>query len=156
MTKKRPEKILLRVTKGALIPADELAQQRLRDKGYKTGDILAATLRKPRNPGYHRFVHAFGQLLVENIDEFTSMNAHTVLKRLQWECGVGCDEMGAKLPGVGYVQIRIPQSLSFESMAEGEFREVFGGLCNHVAEHYWTDLSADEIEGMVEMMENAA
>ena len=43
------ERILLRVERGALVPADAHSQQRLREKGYRVGDVLAAELAKPRS-----------------------------------------------------------------------------------------------------------
>lgn len=149
--RRRPEKIALRVGKGRLEPADGLAAARLRAKGYHVGDIVFATLTKPRNPGYHRLAHALGQMVADNIDEFAGMDPHAVLKRLQMECGVGCEEIAYKVHGMTVVQ-RVPLSLSFESMEEDEFRAVFAGICRHLAATYWPTLTADEIAGMIELM----
>lgn len=149
--RRRPEKIALRVCKGRLEPADGLAAARLRAKGYHVGDIVFATLTKPRNPGYHRLAHALGQMVADNIDEFTGMDAHATLKRLQMECGIGCEEIAYKVHGMTVVQ-RVPLSLSFESMEEDEFRAVFSGICRHLAATYWPTLTADEIAGMIELM----
>jgi len=143
---------MLRVVKGALQPADGYTAQRLRAKGYHIGDILSARLSKPRNPGFHRLAHAFGRLVAGNIDDFHGMDAHAVLKRIQWESGIGCEELGVKVPGVGFAVIRIPKSLSFASMDDGEFRELFRGLARHVAENYWPDLSPEQIEQMAATM----
>ena len=57
------ERILLRVERGALIPADAHSQQRLRDKGYRVGDILAAELIKSCYSGFWRFAHRIGHVL---------------------------------------------------------------------------------------------
>ena len=59
------ERILLRVERGALVPADAHSQQRLQEKGYRVGDILAAELIKPRHPGFWRLAHRIGTLCVE-------------------------------------------------------------------------------------------
>ena len=144
------ERFLLRVEKGCLVPADEYVAQRLRDRQYAKGDVLSASLKKPRNPGYHRLAHAFGAIVAENIEDFAKLNAHAVLKRLQWESGVGCDEMGVLVPGVGRTVVRIPQSLSYSSMDEGRFREVFRGLARHVTDTYWNTLTPEQLEEMVE------
>ena len=153
--KRRPEKIALRVGKGRLEPADGLAAARLRAKGYHVGDIVFATLTKPRNPGYHRLAHALGQMVADNIDEFAGMDAHATLKRLQMECGIGCEEIAYKVHGMTVVQ-RVPLSLSFESMEEDEFRAVFSGICRHLAATYWPTLTADDIAGMIELMPTEA
>lgn len=152
MTKRRPERFALRVVKGGMQPADSLTASRLRDKGYRVGDIVFAEIKKPRSPRFHALAHVFGQMVADNIEDFGGMNPHQVLKRLQWEAGTGCETMGVKIPGVGYHEIRIPRSLSFETMDDGEFREVFRGFARHVAQTYWPDLDEDQIMQMAEVM----
>lgn len=153
--KRKKEQFPLRVIKGGFAPADSLTAERLREKGYRVGDVLMAELRAIRNPRFYRLAHAFGKMCAENIEDFTGMTAHNVLKRLQWESGIGCEEIGVKVPGVGYTLVRMPQSLSFASMDEGEFREVYGGLCAHVAQEYWLEMSAEKVEQMSDMMPEA-
>lgn len=150
--RKKPEKFLLRVVKNGFESADGYTKSRLREKGYNVGDVVLASLTKPRRPKFHRLGHAFGKLVADNIDEFNGMDAHAVLKRLQWEANVECDVMGVKVPGVGFVEVRIPSSLSFASMDEGTFKTLFHGLAWHVAENYWPDLTAEQIEEMASCM----
>lgn len=95
--KKKRERIWLRVVKGALVPADSYAASRLRARGYRTSDILAADLTKPRNPKFNRLVHRIGQLVVANIDAFRGLDAHSAIKRLQWEGNIACDEVGVSM-----------------------------------------------------------
>lgn len=87
------ERFALRVVKGGFAPADSTTSSRLRMRAYRTGDLVFAEFRKPRNPGFHRLAHQLGLLCAENLDAFTGMDPHAVLKRLQLESGVGCDEM---------------------------------------------------------------
>lgn len=143
---------MLRVEKGRLVPADGFTARRLRERGYRVGDLLSASLSKPRNPGFHRLAHQFGALLADNLDEFEGMDAHAALKRLQWEANIGCEEMGVQVPGVGYAMIRIPESLSFASMDEGRFREVYRAMTRWVAKRYWPSLTPEKIEEMAELM----
>lgn len=154
--KRKPETFLLRVEKGALVPADHATTLRLREKGYRPGDELEAELRKARNPGFHRLAHAFGRVLADNLDEFTGIPAHNVLKRLQLETGIACDEMMIKVPGVGACVHRIPRSLSFASMDELEFNEFYTALCRFVAKHYWPGLTEQQVADMAAMMPEAA
>jgi len=150
--KKLPERFLLRVAKGALVPVDGLTESRLREKGYRIGDVLLAALVKPRNPKFHRMMHVFGKMIADNIDEFNGMDAHSVIKRLQYEANVECDLMGVKVPEIGFVEVRTPRSLSFASMDEGTFSETFRALSRYIAENYWHDLSEDQIIEMSEAM----
>lgn len=142
--------ISLRVEKGCLMPADSYASQQLRERGYRVGDIVAGDLRKPRNPAFHRLAHQIGALAAANIEAFSGMNCHAVLKRIQIEANIGCDEVALRFPGVGPCTYRVPRSLAFESMEEGEFRTVIAQICAHLAKEYWPTLSPDQVEQMAE------
>lgn len=116
---------------------------------------MFAEFKKPRNPKFHRLVHAFGEILVQNIEAFEAMNSHSVLKRLQIEAAVGCDEIAVIFPGIGPCTYRIPRSLSFESMDESEFSEVFEGFCRHVSKTYWPSMTPEAIEQLALMQAGA-
>ncbi len=150
MTKR--ERIYLRVSKGALIPADPYAESKLRARGYRMGDLLAAELTKPRNPKFNRLVHQLGQLVIANLDAFSGLDAHKAIKRLQIEGKVACDEIGIHVQGYGMVIQLIPRSLSYESMDEGEYQEAARGISRTIAERYWPDTTPETIERMAECM----
>lgn len=146
------DRVLLRVDRGALVPADAYAVKRLRAKGFKVGDHLLAELRKARNPGYWRLGHRLAELVIQNVPEFEHYtDGHAVLKRLQLESNVACDSI--LLRGeFGMIEHRVPQSMSFANMDEGQWRETFSGLCNWVRKRYWPDMESGEIERMAELM----
>ncbi len=152
--KRRRERIMMRVVKGGLAPADDYSTEALRARKYKVGDIVSAEVSKPRSPGFHRLAHRIGSLCAANIDAFTGMGAHEVLKRMQLEARIGCDEVGYKLPGYGYVTQFVPRSLSFESMSEDEFRPIVKAFCDHIAREYWPSLTPEKIEEMAESFVN--
>jgi hypothetical protein len=81
----------------ALVAATASDADRLKTKGNKIGDLIFARMTKPRNPGFHRLAHAIGKLAVENIPEFSHLDAHTALKRLQIESGAGCDALSVEV-----------------------------------------------------------
>ena len=143
---------MLRVMKGALVPADRRSLELLRERGYAIGDVLAAELRKPRNPGFHRLVHQFGTLCRDNIEAFADLDAHTVLKRLQLEGNIGCDEIALNFPGIGPCSYRVPRSLAYESMDESEFQDVFRAFARHVSKQYWPSMSPEAIADMAGML----
>ena len=146
------ERILLRVERGALVPADAHSQQRLREKGYKVGDILAAELIKPRHPGFWRLAHRIGALCAQNIDAFSSLSPHQAIKKLQFDTGLWCDITETEIPGLGTLVSKQPRSLAFESLDQGEFYELMKGLCGHIAATYWPHLSAEAVQEMAESM----
>lgn len=150
------ERFALRVTTGAFVPADATTIGRLRSRGFKNGDLIFAEFKKPRNPKFHRLAHQLGILCAENLDAFDGCEPHAVLKRLQIEANVGCDEIALVMPGIGPCHYRVPRSLSYESMDEGQFHEVVRGMCRHIASVYWKDLDAEAIENMASAMVEAA
>ena len=174
--KRKPEPVYLRVIQGGLVPADNYAQEQLRSKKFKIGDVVRCDVRKLRNPRFNRLVHRIGQLCAANIEEFTGMDPHKVIKRLQLEGNIYCDEIavkpysilivdsilkavkpildlfGLKLSDDGLLIIRIPISLSFESLDEEEFHDAAKQICRLIAEKYWGNLSPEDIENMANIM----
>lgn len=153
------EKFMLRVKRfqdgGGLVPADDFTTRRLREKRYKVGDLLAAELKKPRSPGYHRYAHRLGQMVVDNIEGFEALNAHQALKRLQLESGLECETMAIKVPGFGMVEQRLPRSLAFESMEDGDFRELIMGLCRYLVQEYWPGENAERVAELARALPEA-
>lgn len=144
------ERILLRVERGALVPADAHSQQRLREKGYRVGDILAAELIKPRHPGFWRLAHQVGTMCVQNIDSFNGLTAHQAIKKLQFDAGLWCDITETEIPGLGVLVSKQPRSLSFENMDQGEFYELMKSLCRHIAENHWPHMTPEQVQEMAD------
>jgi hypothetical protein len=149
--KRKPERVMLRVVQGALEPADQHSRAMLRDRGYKVGDVVAGELKKPRSPGFHRLAHQLGSVIVENIEAFANIPAHVCLKRVQIEGNIGCDEIAINFPNIGPCTYRVPRSLSYESMDEGEFRETIEAMCKYISKTYWPSMTPEKIERMAEM-----
>lgn len=155
---------MLIVRKGCLFPADDIAEEALRTRGYKLNDKVSAVLRKPRNPKFHRLAHVFGKMLVENLEPFENLNSHEALKKIQIEAQIKCKEIliretrtrpqlyTGKVTEMVDVAYLIPKSLSFESMDEAEFREVYRAMAEHISKFYWTDLTPQQVEEMTGVM----
>lgn len=91
------ERIYMRVGKGNFYPADACAQSKLRERGYRVGDLVVVDVCKPRNPKFNGLVHKLGMLIVENIDDFAGMESHAAIKRIQWEGNIACEEIGVSM-----------------------------------------------------------
>lgn len=154
--KKRPKTYLLEVSRGCFKPADGYTERLLREKGYSIGDKVLATLKKPRNPGFHRFAHRMGDLIAQNIEAFHGLDAHETLKRIQIEANIACQEIPVVIPVMGEIRYRVPESLSFENMDETEFRAVIRQMATYIAKTYWPDCEPEEIERMAMVMPEAA
>lgn len=150
--KSKPARIPFRVVEGTLIPADRWAEEELRLKRLKDGDIVYSTINKLRSRKLNRLVHRLGKLCVENIEEFKYTDAHGAIKRLQIEANAACDEIGVLIPGVGTMLYRVPRSISFDSMDEAEFKALGRALSRYISKQYWPALGPEQIELMAESM----
>jgi hypothetical protein len=146
------EKLMFRIGKGVIEPADRFTSEKLRDRKYSIGDIVAVTITKPRNPGFWRLAHQLGTLVAENIEGFDGMQSHKVLKRLQREAMIECDEFVFNVPGCGMVTQYIPRTLAFESMSDEVFHEVYEQMCKWIVKTYWPSETTEGVMAMAEMM----
>lgn len=148
MSKKNDkEKLIFKVAKGSLVPADAYSVEAMRKMGMKIGDSVVVTVTKPRTLEYHKFAHKLGQLIVANINKFNGMSAHDALKKVQIDGEIACKETVADINGIKmkFVQAK---SLSFDSMDEIEFKSVMQKFCEHISETYWPDMEPWQIEEM--------
>lgn len=172
----KPVPVFMRVIQGGFVPADAYAEQQLRDKKFKIGDIVKVFVRKLRNGKFNRKVHRIGKLCVTHIDEFRHMDAHSVIKRIQLEGNIYCDEMaikpsvagmsipkqiismlepilnafGLKLTEDGLLIVRYPQSLSYESMDQADYEDAAKKICRYLSENYLHGLEEWQIEELAE------
>lgn len=172
----KPIPVFMRNTEAGLVPADRFAENQWREKKLKIGDIVKVFVRKLRNGKFNRKVHRIGKLCVIHIDEFRHMDAHSVIKRLQLEGNIYCDEMaikpsvagmsipkqiismlepilnafGLKLTEDGLLIVRYPQSLSYESLDQAEHEDAAKKICRYLSENYWHGLEDWQIDELAE------
>lgn len=164
----------------ALIAATRWDGIAMQERKYRAGDELRAELKKPRNAKFLRLAHALGKMLVEHVEDFRGLDAHSALKRIQRECGCMCDELEidaspivaavlaaaesllgagaakmlrAVLPEIKTVRVREPRSLAFDDMDEGEFAELWESCVAHIKLKYWPDLDESIVEEMASLIE---
>ena len=121
---------------GALVPAHPIDKALLRERKFNVGREIRAELKQRRNVKFHRLIHSVGQLLVENCDGFESMTGHDAIKQVQREAGVMCESMEIDLGSLGKVPVKVPRSIAFDEMDEGEAHELFEGLRKHIEAKY--------------------
>ena len=150
------EKLLFTVSqRGAetvLVPSNEQTQAEVKRRSYKDGDVLANKLTKPRNPGFHRYAHYLGKLVVQNIDSFSHMSEHSALKRLQIEGGIECEIFHVMDANGDAMEYKYPKSLSYESMDQIKFRDAVGAMMDYLIDAYWPAESHDSINNMMDQM----
>ena len=139
----------VRVEKGALVPATARAAKQLNER-VKIGDVVLVELKKVRNPRFNALAHAIGGLCAQNIPAFEGMGSHEVLKRLQLESGISCDEKIAILPDGNEYMVRQSKSMAFDKMDEVEFNGMVMGLCAWVSARWWPTVTAEQVKAMAE------
>jgi len=151
--KSKPEKFAFRYDeKMGLRFGDDYTIRRMKERGYHHEDLLFASISKPRKPWYNRWVHKLGTLCVDNIEPFKYLDAHTSIKKIQWEADIECFHMVVLAKDIGPVDTRWPESISFENMEQGRFEEMFKKMCAYVCETYWPDMDPEQIEEMAKVM----
>ncbi len=164
---------------GCLVPQSWSDQHILRQRKYRTGDVIRATLNHPRNSKFHRLMHQLGTVVKNNVDAFSHLDSHAVVKQLQREAGVCCDiqrinaspivgaimaaaqsilgEAAAKmlaavLPEIKMIDVLTPQSIAYDCMDESDFRLLWDGICHHLIQCYWPTMTVEKITEMAELM----
>ncbi|MEN6641024.1 MAG: hypothetical protein ABFE08_01125 [Armatimonadia bacterium] len=140
----------------ALVASSDIDRAILRQKRVAKGREYRVIVEQARSAKFHRLVHALGQLVVENVDAFAGLDAHAAIKRLQREAGICCEEQEITIPGLGSLTVKVAESLAFDCMDEAAFRQLYQGICAHIAATYWPELPADAVDAMADLMPEVA
>ena len=126
---------------GHLAPLDEKAKSYL--KGLKRDQPVYVTLRKPRNPGFHRKFFALMQIGFDNQEKYDALEAFRkeVTMRAGWY--VEHHHLTGK---ISYEA----KSISFSAMDELEFQELFYKCIDIIIEHFMPGTDRQAIEAEVE------
>lgn len=136
---------------GALVPRYSCDRRIMRERKLRIGTEVRAEIKRPRNPAFHRLAHAIGSLVVDQLPDFESCDAHEAVKRLQRETGVCCETMEIDLGPLGKVPVMVPQSLAFDEMGEEDFQRLVQAIFRLLASKYWSGMSEEAIAELVEM-----
>lgn len=164
---------------GCLVPDSWASQRVMRERKFRTGDQVRATLALPRNAKFFRLVHQLGTLVRQNIPGFEHLNSHEVIKRLQKESGICCHleridagpvveafirasevtlgpvatrMLKAVLPEIKTIDVLSPESIAYDCMDESEFRALWDGICAYLVAAYWPSMSVEQITNMAAAM----
>lgn len=133
------------------VAATDAGRAMLRERGFRLNTRVFAHFTFPRNPRFFRLVHGLGELLGRNLDRFTGKQSHDVIKALQVESGVCCDQTKTDLPDGGQLIHTKAQSLSYYSMGEDKFKAFWTGVCAYVIAHDWPTLTEERLTEMAEI-----
>ena len=127
-----------------LVPCDTFTRQWI--LGAKDDGLLWVNVKRPRSPHFHRAVHMLSKWLGENVEKFSGMSPHDVLKTVQLESRLHCKAMALDVPNYGRIMHLIPESIDFETLDETEFRSLIDSLADYVRDNYCPDFSLDLLD----------
>lgn len=111
-----------------LVATDPIDMRSMAERGFNVGaEVKADNLRHARNPQFFRLAHRLGGFLADHTDLFHGLTQHDALKSLQLKSGIGVLEEEFTLPDLGVCHRRVADSLNFDDMDEGRFRELWDG-----------------------------
>ncbi|NTU49577.1 MAG: DUF1367 family protein [Desulfobulbaceae bacterium] len=144
-------KITLKVMQGSIVPADEESKAYI-NAHFRAGDYMLVEVKRARNVRFHRYAHALGKLLAENIETFSGMDGHSVIKTIQREAEIECEITRVILPGFSEMKAITPRSIAFESMGQDAFHSLMRRICDFVSATYWPTMNPEAIDNLVLMM----
>lgn len=147
------EIVLTKVAGGVLAPTDPQAAEYIAK--LKTGAAVRATVKQQRNPRFHRKFFALlnlafdtwepaentykGQAVGKNFDQF----------RNDIVCLAGFYEMATNLRG----EVRVTaKSISFASMDQAEFDDLYNAVVNVVLKHVLTTYSREKLDEVMDQL----
>ncbi len=136
--------LYLKRTLSGFSAADESTAEAIRS--YKLGETYRATVVKPRNLKNHRRWWALCNLIYQNTDQYKSVDqVHDHLKILAGHC----TQIVSKSTGEVYL---VADSISFGSLDEAQFQEVFGRAVKAVSEHILPGIEVDAVQYEIEKL----
>lgn len=119
---------------GGLVPAFDEDEQWLSRK--KTGALLELDIREPRNGALHRKWWALANYLAEHSDRFPTAEHASKYMLVRLDYCTWIEYRKRFLDTAGYVKARMPiaDSISFASMDDDTFSEMYGKACDLLCE----------------------
>ena len=138
---------LIKKSDGSFLPAYESDHEAM--KGVKVGDPIEVSWSRPRSYGNHKRFFAMLNCTVQNMpetipDRFTNVNF--LRDELLMACGY-CD-IHVSLSGK---ESFMPKSMSFKSMNENEFKELYTAVSNYILKYFLKGLDEKTFEENVNL-----
>lgn len=138
---------------GAMVPKYSSDRRAMKERGYSVGTELKADVRRSRNSKFYRLGHVLGGWLVDNVEGFEGLSAHDGLKRLQERSEIGCEREAFDVPGFGRGYRLVAESLNFDDMDEGRWRELWDGWKEWMRTNLYGGMTAEQLEEVEAMIE---
>lgn len=129
--------LMIKSQGGVLMPADEEAIEALTK--IKNGDSVLIEYKRNRNPKFHRKMFALLKLIFEN------QSVYETQEELRREMMLKAGRYSKHFTTKG-VTLYIPDSMSFDSMDQDEFEELYKAFIDIGLQHFLTNMDREQIE----------
>ena len=133
----------------ALYPVDEAGEDWLRRLAQ--GEIIEATVRRPRNMAFHRKFWALASLCwTQTNDRARYPTVEALVTDLKIATG-HCDRRTVVLDGAQML-VLTPRSISFAAMDDSEFAAFYDRVCDYVAVNVLPGVTRADLRAEIEQM----
>ena len=133
---------VIKLQDGLLMPAYDEDKELL--KRIKTGEVVQMKFSKPRNFGNHKRFFAMLNCVIHNLPEdFPDCYQNIDYLRTEVIIGTGYCEWRTSRGGVKYP---VAKSMSFSSMDEMEFLELYEKVSNYLLKHFLIGVEKEVLE----------
>ena len=137
---------------GTFKPVDEASRQICRSRKFYAGIELLGYMYQMRSSENWAKAHGLGQALVEHVEAFHGLNAHTALKKLQEDGRIAVSVEKVEIKGIGFLERVVADSLAFDEIDEGEFQEIYGRMVEYARVTYWPQLDEAGMQGLQRLL----
>lgn len=114
----------------------------------KEDQIIQVSFRRPRNPANHRRFFKMLAVVIENMpDDVPDRYRNVEYLRYELMIGIGHCEIRHSKGGKEYP---VPKTISFESVDEETFRDIYNKSVDYLLKHFLKGLDKDELIEVVE------
>ena len=133
----------------SLYPTDEAGEDIMKSLGQ--GEVIEVTIRKPRNPRFHRLFWGLMTLVWQNINHDTLPTVETLVTEMKIRTG-HYERRDIEVAGKTY-PVLTPKSIGFAAMDDTQFKAFFEKCCDIIAADYLPGITAaqwrEEIEQLI-------
>lgn len=126
--------LFLKRSLAGLVPADHSSEEML--NRIPLGEVVRATVRRPRNMKHHRLYWSMLTLICDNLDRVKPETLHDLIKLRTGHVRVFQTVKGP---------VEMPGSISFDAMDQAAFREFFDRAVDFIVTDVMPALDRDDL-----------
>jgi hypothetical protein len=137
--------------KMCLVASNQGTRDEMKRRKFTRGTRLKVEMARPRNLPFWRKAHVLAELCIYNIEAFEGLDQHAALKKLQLSADAECEHLDFRLADGTTYRYREAKTLSFDSMDEGTFTQVYDRIVEHIKDRWFSEWSQEQMDALIEL-----